>query len=49
MKGLIKYHICTTHRYRQKCGKGEKEGDVEAGWRWVKGEMRTSVIVLLKK
>ena len=31
VKGLAKEHICTTHRHRQQCGDGQKEGGAGLG------------------
>ena len=47
MKGLTKEHVYTTHRHRQQCGHGQKEGGrAEAEWRQAKsGVMGISVRV----
>ena len=45
MKGVAKDHICVTHRHRQQCGDGQREG---VGWVEVVGKgskTGTSVIV----
>ena len=48
MKGLAKEHICITHRHRQQCGDGQREGGTE--WRRAKGvKMGASVTVSIMK
>ena len=32
-----KEHIFITHRHRQQCGDGQREGGGWGGWRWAKG------------
>lgn len=52
MKGLAKEHIPLTHRRRQLCGNGQREGGAGRVGSWVevgKGEnMETSVIMSTK-
>ena len=31
VKGLVKEHICVTHRHRQQCGEGQGEGGCGLG------------------
>ena len=39
VKAWARKHICITHRHRQQCGDGWREGGrVGRGWNWAKGE-----------
>ena len=44
MKGLDKEHVCLTHRHRQQCGDGQREG---AGV-WKRGAKRGKIMSIIK-
>ena len=49
MKGLAKAHVCVTHRHRQQCGDGQREGGMvglgggEPRMGWGHGDICSSV------